>query len=62
MSLGCELTEEGHIAVDGFQTTTFSGIYACGDNASGMRSIANAISSGSLAGAMVNMGITSENF
>lgn len=62
MSLGCELTEEGHIAVDGFQKTTVSGIYACGDNASGMRSIANAISSGSLAGAMVNMGITNENF
>ena len=62
VTLGCELTGQGHIAVDGFQKTTVSGIYACGDNASGIRSIANAISSGNLAGAIANMDLSNETF
>src|SRR5690606_9593025 len=31
-ALGCEITENGYIKVDGFQKTTVEGIYACGDN------------------------------
>jgi thioredoxin reductase len=61
-SLGCELTEEGYIKVDKFQATTVEGIYACGDNAAMLRSIANAVYSGNLAGAMSNKELTEEQF
>lgn len=60
--LGCELTEQGYIKVDMFQKTTVPGIYACGDNASPMRSVANAVATGSLVGAMVNNEMTEEEF
>jgi len=61
-SLGCELTEQGHIKVDGFQKTNIHGVFACGDNSSMMRSVATAVSSGNLAGAMVNKELTDEQF
>lgn len=61
-SLGCELTEMGYIAVDDFQKTTVPDIYACGDNCTPLRSIANAVSSGNFAGAMANMDLTNERF
>lgn len=62
LSLGCELTEDGHIHVDHFQKTTISGIYACGDNSTPFRSVANSIASGNTAGAMVNMDLSQEAF
>src|SRR5690606_9603550 len=52
--LGCELTEQAYIKVDMFQKATAPGIYARGDNASPVRSVANAVASGNLAGSMVN--------
>lgn len=61
-SLGCELTEHGHLKVDSFQATTVDGIYACGDNSSMMRSIAASVYSGNLAGAIVNRVLTDEQF
>lgn len=61
-SLGCQLTEQGHIKVDPFHKTTVEGIYACGDNSSLMRSVANAVYTGNLAGAMVNKELTEEQF
>lgn len=61
-SLGCELTEHGHIKVDAMQKTTMDGIYACGDNSSPLRSIANAVYGGNVAGAIVNMELTHETF
>lgn len=61
-SLDCELTEHGFIKVDGFQKTTIDGVFACGDNSNMMRSIANAVYSGNLAGAMVNSELTGEKF
>lgn len=61
-SLGCELTDMGHIKVDMFQKTTVPGIYACGDNASMMRSVAYAVSTGNIAGAMCNNDLTEESF
>ncbi|OLY94307.1 Thioredoxin reductase [Cnuella takakiae] len=61
-SLGCELTEQGHIKVDAFQQSTVPGVYACGDNAAMMRSVANAVYSGNVAGAMVNKELTDEQF
>ncbi|MEM9834181.1 MAG: NAD(P)/FAD-dependent oxidoreductase [Bacteroidota bacterium] len=61
-ALGCELNEEGYIKVDQFQKTTLEGVYACGDNASMIRSIANAVYQGNLAGAIANMELTHQTF
>lgn len=60
--LDCELNEHGYIQVDAFQKTTISGIYACGDNTTFMRSVANAVAMGTLAGAMINREIIEDEF
>ncbi|MBB1283773.1 NAD(P)/FAD-dependent oxidoreductase [Flavisolibacter sp. BT320] len=62
VSLGCELTEQGHIKVDMFQKTSIAGVFACGDNTNPMRSVAAAVSAGNLTGAMVNRELTDETF
>ncbi|MDI9256793.1 NAD(P)/FAD-dependent oxidoreductase [Flavobacterium sp. YZ-48] len=49
-SLGCALTEDGYLKVNGFQETTVNGIYACGDNTTRMRTVANAVAMGTAAG------------
>ena len=61
-SLGCEMTEMDHIKIDQFQKTNVAGLLACGDNSSPMRSVASAVYTGNLAGAMVNAELTSESF
>lgn len=61
-NLGCELTEQGYIKVDNLQKTTLYGVFACGDNSSMMRSVANAVATGNLVGAMVNKELTEERF
>lgn len=60
--LGCELTEQGFLKVDMFQKTTVANIFACGDNTSPMRSVANAVATGNLVGAMVNNVMLEEEF
>lgn len=60
--LGCELTEDGYVKIDAFQKTTIPGIFACGDNATRMRSVANAVAMGTAAGAMLNREIIFEAF
>ena len=60
--LGCELTEQGYIEVDMFQKTTVTNVFACGDNTNPMRSVANAVATGNLAGAVVSNGMTEEEF
>lgn len=62
VALGCELTEQGYIRVDMFQKTTIQGVFACGDNASMMRSVAHSVSAGNIVGAIVNHELTSEQF
>jgi len=62
VALGCELTEQGYIKIDQFQKTTIDGVFACGDNSVMMRSVANAVYSGNLTGAMVNKELTDERF
>lgn len=62
VSLGCALTETGHIKTDMFQKTTIPGIYACGDNTSMMRSVAYAVATGNITGAMVNHELTMAHF
>jgi thioredoxin reductase len=52
--LNYNLTDKGLIEVDILQKTTVKGIFACGDNSTHGRSIAMAISTGSLAGIMCN--------
>jgi len=61
-TLGCELTEQGHIKVDMFQKTSVEGAYACGDNASQLRTVSHAISTGTIAGAGLNNSLTEEEF
>ncbi len=60
--LGCELTEAGYIKVDAQQRTNISGIYACGDNTARLRTVANAVASGTTAGMMLNKDLIAEDF
>lgn len=60
--LGCELTEHGYIKVDLFQKTTVENVFACGDNANMMRSVANAVATGNFVGAIANNIMTEEEF
>lgn len=62
LTLGCELTEEGYIKTDGMQRTTVPGVYACGDNATRMRTVANAVAMGTTAGMILNKEIILEKF
>src|SRR5690606_35745255 len=62
LSLGCEITEQGYIRVDGLQKTTVEDVFACGDNSGMMRSVANAVYSGNLTGAMVNSLLSAAEF
>lgn len=61
-ALGCELTVDGYIKTDTSQRTSVAGIYACGDNTTRMRTVANAVSMGTTAGMMVNKEIVLEGF
>ena len=61
-NLGCEITEQGHIKVDMLQKTNIDNVLACGDSTSMMRSVANAVATGNLAGAMINNDLTLEEF
>ncbi len=61
-SLGCECTEHGLLQTDMFQKTNIPGIFACGDNVTMMRSVANAVATGNTAGAVVNNMMTEAAF
>jgi thioredoxin reductase len=61
-TLGCELTEAGYIKVNPMQKTSVHGIFACGDNTTRMRTVANAVAMGTTAGMMVNKEIIEEEF
>lgn len=60
--LGCEFTELGLLKTDMMQRTTLEHVFACGDNASPMRSVAFAVASGNMAGAAANNQMTEEAF
>jgi len=60
--LGCELTEHGFIKADAFQKTTVPGVYVCGDSCTMMRSVSNAVATGTMAGAMLNKELVDEGF
>lgn len=61
-ALGCEMTEHGYLKIDAFQKSSIQGVFACGDCSNMVRSVATAVYSGNLAGAMVNMSLTEEKF
>jgi thioredoxin reductase len=61
-SLGCELTVDGYIKIDASQKTSVGGVYASGDNATRMRTVATAVSMGTTAGMMVNKEMVLEGF
>ncbi len=58
--LGCDLTDEGYIKINNSQMTSVEGIFACGDNVSRMRTVANAVAMGTTVGIMVNKEIVFE--
>jgi len=60
--LGCALTDDGYIQVDSLQATTVDGVFACGDNASRMRAVANAVAAGTMAGVAASKAIIAEAF
>lgn len=61
-SLGCELNDEGYIKVNPSQETTIDGVYACGDNVTRLRSVANSIAMGTAAGMMASKKMILEQF
>lgn len=60
--LGCKLTEEGYIETDQFQKTSVSGIYACGDSTTALRTLSVAVSTGATAGIILNKEFVLERF
>jgi thioredoxin reductase len=60
--LGAELTLDGFIKIDPAHITSIQGVYACGDNTTKMRTVANAVSMGTTTGFMVNKELIEENF
>lgn len=60
--LGCEMTDDGYIKVDAGQHTTVPGIYACGDNVTRMRTVANAIAMGTTTAITLNKDMILESF
>ncbi|MCY1534117.1 Ferredoxin--NADP reductase [compost metagenome] len=60
--IGCELTTEGYVKVDGAHETTVPGIYAIGDCSSKMRTVAGAVSSGTSCGIQLSKKMILEEF
>ena len=61
-AVGCELTDEGYIKTDAFQETTVSGVWACGDNSTRFRTVANAVAMGTAAGMTISKKTIQKNF
>lgn len=62
VNMGCELTTDGYILIDPAHKTTVPGIFACGDNTTRMRTVANAVGMGTTTGLMVNKELIEESF
>ncbi len=60
-TLGCTLTDAGHLVVNQFQETSQPGIYAAGDNCTPFRSISVAVAQGTTAGALLNHSLIEES-
>ncbi|WP_315898170.1 FAD-dependent oxidoreductase [Chitinophaga pinensis] len=51
--LGCVCTTEGYLITDNTQQTTIPGVFACGDNTTRLRTVANAVAMGTATGIAV---------
>ncbi|MBS1680456.1 MAG: NAD(P)/FAD-dependent oxidoreductase [Bacteroidetes bacterium] len=60
--LGCELTQDGYIKIDSSQKTTVNGVFACGDNVTRLRTVANAVAMGTASGIAVNKDLVIDTF
>lgn len=60
--LNCDYTQDGYIAVNNFQQTSVTGIYAVGDCTTMMRSVSSAVATGAIAGATLNRELINEEF
>ncbi len=60
--LGCELNSDGYIKIDAIHQTTVKGVFACGDNVTRMRTVANAVAMGTTTGMMLNKELVEEEF
>lgn len=60
--LRCELSHDGYIKIDASHKTTIPGIFACGDNTTRMRTVANAIAQGTTTAIMVNKELIEDTF
>lgn len=60
--LGCQLNEDGYIEVNPAQKTSVNGVFACGDNTTRVRTVANSVAMGTTAGMMVNKELIEEDF
>ena len=56
------MTQDGYIKIDLAQKTSVHGVYACGDNATRMQTLANAVSMGTTTELMVNKELIEEDF
>jgi thioredoxin reductase len=60
--LGCELSEDGYTKVDPTQKTSVQGVFACGDNTTRIRTVANAVAMGTTTGITVNKALIEDDF
>lgn len=60
--LGCDFTNDGYIAVDGFHQTSIPGIYAAGDNITMVRSVSVVVAAGVVAAVAINKAVIGERF
>jgi thioredoxin reductase len=60
--LGCELTDDGYIKVDSFHESTVKEVFACGDNVTRMRTVANAVGMGTAVGMTLSKRLIFEEF
>ncbi|WP_343850817.1 NAD(P)/FAD-dependent oxidoreductase [Algoriphagus jejuensis] len=61
-ALGCTLGKNGYLEVDLMQKTPIAGVFACGDSTNMFRSVAFAVSSGTMAGAACNKELIDAGF
>jgi thioredoxin reductase len=61
-ALGCAFTDAGYIKTDSAQRTSVDGVFACGDNTTRLRTVANAVAQGTLTGMMINKEMIEESF
>ncbi len=60
--LECQINDDGYIKIDPAQKTNVPGIFACGDNTTRVRTVANAVAMGTTAGMMLNKELIEEDF